>query len=239
MLGRHAWFVEDEAAHLQAFVPEGGVCIDVGAEFGLYTMLFSEAVGPGGTVVAVEANPSLAQPLSRLMTLAGAGNVEELGAAVMDSDVVEGVNLSVPYRRGLPVWGRSFVTQGSDGVGPNVEFATSREVTVPSTYLDRIVELSALDRVDVVKADIEGAELLMLHGAQRILDEFRPCWMIEIEDRHLRKYGATGGDVVEIFRRAGYTMRRLEKGTWIPCDEVTTENRNYVFIPQEKVGLPT
>lgn len=240
-LGEHAWFIEDEAGPLVDLAPAGGVCVDVGAEFGLYTVLFAHAVGPGGKVVSVEANPGLAQWLRRACNVLGARNVQVLGAAVDDRPSIGFAQLSIPYRGGIPVWGRAFVTDGASGQGPNEEFGVSRNVLVPALALDRIATLVQLEQVDIVKSDIEGAELAMLLGAQHVLTRMRPVWMLEIEDRHLGKYGATGTDVLELLESHGYERYRLVHGTWRKChgvSECDTGNRNHLFVPRERdLGL--
>ncbi|MDQ0987584.1 hypothetical protein [Streptomyces sp. V2I9] len=46
-------FVEDEVAGLRAFVPPGSVCVDAGAEYGLYTWVLAALAGPSGRVYSV------------------------------------------------------------------------------------------------------------------------------------------------------------------------------------------
>jgi predicted methyltransferase len=60
------------AAHLR----KGAAVADVGAGTGLYTMLFSEAVGPTGTVYAVEISPRFLEYLPQRAKKAGARNVK-------------------------------------------------------------------------------------------------------------------------------------------------------------------
>jgi FkbM family methyltransferase len=238
-LGRHVWFVEDEAGPLADLVPAEGVCVDVGAEFGLYTMLFAEAAGPGGRVVSVEANPGLTHWLRRACTVLGADNVQVLGAAVGDRQDSGFLTLSVPYRRGRPVWGRAFVTDGTSGPGPNAEFSESRDVLVPAVTLDRVVTLLNLEEVDIVKADIEGAELAMLLGAEQVMTQSRPTWMLEVEDRHLEKYLATAAEVFGLLEYHGYLGYRLVEGVWRRHSGLIEDdvgNRNHLFVPRESLS---
>ncbi|MFN3600598.1 MAG: FkbM family methyltransferase [Dietzia sp.] len=235
-LSPRLWFVEDEAPSLAALAPAGGNCIDVGAEFGLYTVLFAEAVGATGRVVAVEANPALAHRLRRLMAALGAVHVEVVPAAIVAEDSADRVRLSIPYRYGVPVWGRAYVLDGTGHPGPNDEFTSCREVSVSSVTLDRVTTLLSLDHVDLIKSDVEGAELAMLIGGTDVLERQRPIWMLELEDRHLDKYGASTSSVTERFDAAGYDMyrfvgHRLEKCTLVG------DGRNCVFAPRERALL--
>ncbi|MCZ4657391.1 FkbM family methyltransferase [Dietzia kunjamensis] len=231
-LSPRLWCLEDEAPQLAALAPVGGTCIDIGAEFGLYTVLFAEAVGADGRVVAVEANPALARRLRRLMAALGPGHVDVVAAAIVADDGADRVRLSIPYRGGVPVWGRAYVLDGASHPGPNSEFSKRREVTVPAVTLDRVTALLDLDHVDLVKSDVEGAELAMLIGGTDVLEHHRPIWMLELEDRHLDKYGASISAVTERFAAASYNMYRLIDHHWQRCDRLGG-GRNYVFAPEE------
>lgn len=235
-LSPRLWCLEDEAPRLAALAPDGGTCIDIGAEFGLYTVLFAEAVGATGRVVAVEANPALAHRLRRLASALGAAHVDVVSAAMVAEDSVDGVRLSIPYRCGVPVWGRAYVLDGAGHPGPNDEFLQRREVFVSSVTLDRVTTLLTLDHVDLVKSDVEGAELAMLVGGTDVLERHRPVWMLELEDRHLDKYGASTSAVTQRFDAAGYDMYQLVGRHWQRRDHVGG-GRNYVFAPREHALL--
>jgi hypothetical protein len=64
-----------------------------------------------------------------------------------------------------------------------------KQLVVPAITLDAFVERNNIERVDFIKADIEGAERNMLRGAKRILREFAPKLSIctyHLPDRPLR-----------------------------------------------------
>ena len=62
-----------------------------------------------------------------------------------------------------------------------------------------------LGRVDFIKCDVEGAELLVLRGAQSTLRRFRPKLFLEIDDRWVRSFGWTTADVLSFLRQIGYS----------------------------------
>ncbi|WP_433800876.1 FkbM family methyltransferase [Actinomycetospora sp. CA-084318] len=227
----HAWFLEDEVTGLAEFVGPGSVCVDVGAEFGLYTWTLAGLVGPTGHVHAVEPQPGLARLVDAERALLGAGHVTvhrgALGAAA-------GVGaLSVPRRHRLPVHGRAFLTTGADGLGSNAEFARHDEVPVTVSTLDELVADLQLDRLDLVKVDIEGAEASLLAGAGKTLESFRPVLMLELEDRHLARFGTSVAEVVDDLAALDYTPRTWA-GAWVtrrPDDG----RRNVLFLPTERV----
>jgi hypothetical protein len=102
---------------------------------------------------------------------------------------------------------------------------------VPTAVLtvDGLVSRYGIAKVGFIKADVEGAELAVLAGARETLRDHRPALLLEIEDRHLDKYGATALDVVAHLRDSGYQMYRWRSGSWAGADQVTADCRNYLF----------
>lgn len=226
-----AWtpWVESELRGLSQVVRSGDVAVDVGAALGIYTCVLSRLVGPTGVVVSVE-------PLARLYAGYDAWLRLRRGANVTRYDGALGAEphtakVSVPLRRDRPVTGRAFVTTGAAGLGSNQEFAGHREYEVSVTTLDQLVNRMNLDRVDFVKADVEGAELALLHGAEATIERSRPAVLLEVEDRHLRRYGYTSEDVVSWFRAQRYEIAIWSEGGWRPVPHVTDGRRNYLFRP--------
>ncbi|WP_018330352.1 FkbM family methyltransferase [Actinomycetospora chiangmaiensis] len=226
----HAWFLEDEVTGLAAFVGPGSVCVDVGAEFGLYTWTLAGLVGPRGHVHAVEPQPGPAAFVEATRRLLAAGRVTVHRAAL--GAVAGNGALSLPRRGPLPVHGRAFLTTGAVGLGSNAEFARHDEVPVAVTTLDDLVAGAGLERLDLVKVDIEGAEATLLAGSATTLERFRPVLMLELEDRHLARFGATVADVVDELTGLDY-LPRTWRGRWAPR-RVDDGCRNVLFLPVER-----
>ncbi|MCD2193138.1 FkbM family methyltransferase [Actinomycetospora endophytica] len=229
-LAPHAWFLEDEVAGLADVVSTGAVCLDVGAEYGLYTWTLAGLAGPTGHVHAVEPQPGPSAFVDTTRRLLGADTVTvhrtALGAAA------GGGVLSLPRRRLLPVHGRAFLTTGATGLGSNSEFSHHEDVPVAVTTLDDLVADLELERLDLVKADIEGAEAHLLRGAHATLATLRPTLMLELEDRHLARFGASVAEIVAELAADGYEARtwHRERG-WVPrC--LDDERRNVLFTPR-------
>lgn len=223
-------WVEDEVRGLRQFVSPGDVVVDAGAALGIYTSVLSRLVGPTGVVLSVEPLPGLYARYDGWLRLRSAANVRRYAVALADRP--HAATLSVPLRRGRPVTGRAFVTSGADGLGSNDEFAGQLERQVPVTTLDALVRRARLDRVDFVKADVEGAEAALLRGAGGIIQAFRPYVLLEVEDRHLQRYGHTSGDVVGWFADHAYEVSVWTEGVWRHVSGVQGNRRNYLFRPR-------
>lgn len=224
--GRSA--LEPEAAALARELSDGAVCFDIGANFGLYTLTFAAAVGPAGHVYSFEPLPGPRAVLDRTVRWLGVDNVTVSDQALGDRRGT--AEISLPIRHGLPVHGRAFITDEAEGLGPNVEFAAERRQPVVLSTLDTVVRAAGLDRVDLVKVDVEGYEPMVLDGAEWTLATYHPTLLLEIERRHLAKFGVEPASLVAALTDRGYRMAVLTGGRWQRVDAVVAGRRNYLFL---------
>lgn len=110
-------FVEEEVAGLRPLVRPGAVCLDIGAEYGLYTWTLSALVGPSGAVHSVEPLHGPAQWLRTTAAALGCGNVTVHRTALGERAQRRGT-MSLPRRRLLPVHGRAYLTEGRRDPAP-------------------------------------------------------------------------------------------------------------------------
>ncbi|BCX19561.1 MAG: hypothetical protein KatS3mg117_3243 [Geminicoccaceae bacterium] len=83
------------------------------------------------------------------------------------------------------------------GYGSSQMGGVREELLVPTATLDQLLE--AAFPPDLVKIDVEGAELLVLDGAERLLREVRPTLLVEVAAENAEA-------ATERFRRAGYRL---------------------------------
>jgi len=76
-----------------------------------------------------------------------------------------------------------------------------------------VVKTLDLDRLDFIKADIEGWELRLLHGAESTLDRFRPRLLLELSGAALARAGDRLVDAFAFLAARGYRAFRFEPGT--------------------------
>ena len=140
-------------------LPADGVFVDVGAHVGHWTL---RAAKRCKQVIAVEANPGTALRLAENLELNGLGNVTVHQVAAWD----ERARLYVHNHHG-----------GAEHDGTDQVNATPGAVPVEAHRLD--VLLADLDRVDVIKIDVEGADLHVIRGLTELLVQHRPRLFIE------------------------------------------------------------
>ncbi len=159
----------------------GKAVFDVGAHVGFHAMCFAELVGPGGKVYAFEPNSF---NRDRMRTILLRSPDLESRIAVYDLAVSDKCGTARFYFNPDVESGASSGSKLGD-VYPTVGEEVFRKneflpQTVRTTSLDELSLLGVKDIPALVKLDVEGAECLVLSGAQRILRAHRPVLLIEI-----------------------------------------------------------
>lgn len=202
-------------AVIEHFIRPGMVAWDVGANVGLFA--YPTAHLSRAKVVCVEPDPFLAQLLRRTAALPANRdlNVETLCAAIGDRDGIARLRIA----------GRGRSTSGIEGATVSTQHGETREVmTVPMLALDTL--LTDFPPPDFLKVDVEGAELLLLAGASRVLANAKPIILIEVN-------GQTWPEASAILKAAGY---ELFDGDVPPQDRTpaTPSTCNLLAIPARR-----
>jgi FkbM family methyltransferase len=180
------------AQHLHA----GGVFVDAGANIGAFTVFGARRVGPKGKVVAFEMMPDTAVQLRRHLELNRLGPLRVIEAALSDS---AGGEVVAQMPEGLA--GKASIML--DRPGGTAQLARR----VRTVTLDH--ELAGLDRIDVMKMDIEGAEALALAGGRAVLAR-TGCVIFESRDGNPESDSAA-----RIVAEAGFRLSRLDGNNMI------------------------
>jgi FkbM family methyltransferase len=162
--------------------PDDIVC-DIGANKGGFVYWLSRWVG-NGRVIAFEPQPDLARGLASVCRAVGLRNVQVEAKAVYSHSGEQDLFLPTGHGPGASLHQAGLTTQ---------DFET---LSVPLVTLDDYFEESA--HITLLKIDVEGAELGVLKGAERILRQHAPLLVFECENRHLAP-----GTVQDVFSYLG------------------------------------
>lgn len=189
---------------LARLVPGDAVVFDVGAHAGQYTKLFAR-IASSGRVYAFEPGSYARSILRVVVWLHRLDNVAVLPMALGAAPAV------APFT--LPVKGRGSLGFGLAHLGvPQGRWRRVMQEIVPIATLDATVDALALDRLDFIKADIEGWEFRLLRGAEKTLRRFRPRLLIELSAEHLARAGDRLAEVLAFLEGLGYVGFKLEPG---------------------------
>ncbi|RWR25534.1 FkbM family methyltransferase [Agrococcus lahaulensis] len=218
--------VEPEIRGLHHLVRRGDVCFDVGAAYGMYSIPLADLVGPDGAVHSFEPQPRPRALLSAARRATGAGHIR-LSDSGMGRTACH-LPLVLPVRFGLTISGHAHLADGLATTVPARPGAT-RRIHVPVTTIDDVCAARSIERVHFITADVEGFEPEVLHGAAAVLERDMPSLLLEIEDRHLARYGRTADEVAALLRERGYAMATWRDDGWQPAQRVVLGTRNYLF----------
>ena len=211
---------------LERLLSPGMVVIDAGANIGEISLFAARQVQPDGRVFSFEPVPDLAARLRRnaaLNSFAGIEVVEcGLGARAGQAEIFRP---EAPFRDGT-------LHAGLATLYAHAGRAESLG-RIQLTTLDAFVQSRGLARVDLVKVDVEGAELPLLRGATSVLQRFSPWLILEIQEETSRAAGYTQQEILTFLEGFGYRFARLGgRGRIEPLSAVTLgEFQNVVAIP--------
>ena len=177
------------------------MCLDVGANMGWYTTLLNKLSGPEGEVHAFEPVPRIYEALKKNVALLDdSSNVHINNCALGDAPGKVELHLFA----GLPNGHTSISTMG------RTDFTT---VESPIVTLDSYLEEKQIERVDFVKVDIEGAELMFFKGANKLFSqEIPPIWMIEMALGTTKGFGYLPNDLIEYMKKhADYVFYAVQE----------------------------
>ncbi|MEO6629855.1 MAG: FkbM family methyltransferase, partial [Aquihabitans sp.] len=182
---------------VEAVVEPGDRCVDGGAAFGWYTVLCSRLVGPDGAVIAFEPNPEAAV-LLRHTVRANDGDNIDLRFSALGAHVGRA---RVEMPASAPTMGHAAIRlmrEANTGEGlPLIEVDT--------------VDTAVQGPIGFMKLDVEGSELAILEGSQRVLRDDRPWLLVEMATATSQTFGYHPNDIVAMLVDHGYTLLAVDE----------------------------
>jgi FkbM family methyltransferase len=190
----------DSWAMIKQHLPVGGTFVDVGAHIGTYSLKAARVVGSRGHVIAVEPNPATVEQLRGNIQASGANAIAVQPVACSDSETELDLFAAMRANTGETSLSRENAQQSG---------SVSAVYRVRARPLDAIIRETGVSRIDAIKIDVEGAELLVLKGANQTLDRYSPILVVEVADWQLRSMGTSAAELKEFLRSRGYTPRHV------------------------------
>ncbi len=204
-----ASFIEVERAErifYLGYLREGMTVFDAGANVGDLTLLFSRFVGETGSVHAFEPCGAAFERLSAVSRAASLRNVRLNQLALAEE---EGTVLLHIYDDEYMSW-NTRALRPLENYGINVKPRATEEV--PSTTVDLYCERNGVTEIDLLKIDVEGAELQVLMGARRMMSEKRVRCMTFEFGQTTFDMGNTPDQLEAYLKDAGYELRNVVEG---------------------------
>ena len=199
---QHDWF-EDEIGFLRHLLLPGERAVDVGANYGLYTLSMAKAVGSTGAVWAFEPASSTSEFLEQSIVANNFPQIVLERSALSRECGTAQLTLNDNCELNSLVRG-----EGSDRAGETVRLVT----------LDDCLQRHGWKQIDLLKIDAEGEEASIIEGGRRFFAEQSPLILFELKtaaDVHV--------DLVGKFASLGFESYRLVPGLdmLVPFDAAT------------------
>lgn len=194
-------FERDAMDFLSHYLKPGMIVFDVGANIGVYSLLSAKYVGKRGAVHAFEPTPDTFARLRANVELNGFKPIHLNQLAVTEKS---GMSMLHLYEQNAM---NSLAAQDWAG-------KLFGQVTVKTISLDEYVNANNLPRVDLLKVDVEGAELLVLKGAYGLLSGANPPVVLcEFADKTTCNFGYQATSIRDFLEIIGYRFYRWDSRT--------------------------
>lgn len=152
---------------ITAVIRPGMTVVDVGAHVGYYSMIMAAGVGPEGRVQSFEPRRLNSDFLATHVRINDVSNIQLHRSCVGD-------------RRGT--------VRFSHGTGTGTGCVCAEgETSVEMIALDEAIDAGIVEAPDLIKIDVEGAEMLVLTGAKKLLAEKRPLLVLAVHTDELER----------------------------------------------------
>jgi FkbM family methyltransferase len=220
-------FEPNEFAFLARFLQPGMRVVDAGANEGFYSVFIARQVGPDGQVLAIEPSPRERARLEHNIAINGLKNVSVISAGLGAQTGRAVLHIADAEHNGQNTLG-GFVYQGVTNAG---------DLVIDLKPLDVVVENAAKRKVDLIKMDVEGAEMKVLLGAEQVLRESAPVILFELLDEALRAQASSANEVLEFLRNKEYRILKFDgNGILSPLQDVADASSNVVAVPEYRAA---
>ena len=193
----------------------GDVFLDVGAHIGWYSLSARQIVGSAGKVIAFEPNPSCVSELKQNIILNSLHSIKIEKIAIADKNK------------------KSDFWLGDDMAGSLIKASTQelthysvKKILVQIKTLDSYCKEHNIERIRLIKIDVEGAEEYVIKGSMMILKKYHPCLILEIYSNTSR-LRRTRLKMIRSLMRIGYKLFVFTSGG---IEQVTINNLSLHII---------
>jgi FkbM family methyltransferase len=196
-VGRSIWFRHcygrDVERVIRSILMKGDVFIDIGANVGYFSVIAARLVGDKGKVYSLEAIPKIYDLLTETIVINDMNNIYPFNNAVYSENT---------KLRFCNMKDSAFSHISKD------DNITESPIDVDSITLDSLIK--EFGTVNAMKIDVEGAEMDVLLGGNKLIDRCRPKIVMEVQDWSLQRFGYCSKDVLGLLRNTGYKVYDLK-----------------------------
>ncbi len=213
---------EDEDV-LFSLIEKDAVILDVGANIGWYSLLFCKRL-PQAKIYSFEPIVDTYKYLLTNITLNCASQVFPF-------------NIGLSEKTGSSTY---YYFPGGSVLASEknlIQCSKAQETVCKVDTLDSFVSTQKLDKIDLMKCDVEGAELSVVKGGINAIKKFLPIIFLELFERWTVQFNYHPNDLIHILNELGYKCFLADKDKLVECPrykETKEERLNFFFLHTKK-----
>jgi len=224
-------FNDETIAFHKKLVNNDSIILDIGSNRGFFTYHYSK-MAKKGFVYSFEPIPGTFELQKKLLNFFHINNYKVFNLAL--SDKVGNIEMILPRQGHFPE--DLCATIKTENVEKS--FANFETINTACETLNNIISKEKIERIDFIKMDVEGAEFLVLKGAEKALN-LRPIIFMEMIDRHFIKFGYYKEDIITFMKNMNFEpmFHDERRSSLIPfkCDDKGNNALDIYFVPVEKI----
>lgn len=218
----------DTAQFIQKILKPGMTFVDIGAHIGEYTLLSAEILGDSGHIYAFEPQPKIYSLLESNI------KVNHLKKISIESCALSNQEGNVQFTIFSEPSVSSIKTDLPNSSEQN--YRITNTIQVPTITLDSYFE-SLENQIDLIKLDVEGAELMVFQGANKYLELSEvtaPIWLFEFSPRNYKDFGYDAKDLFSLLESYGYMIYEYNNGQLHSISKDIKAERRCNFVASKK-----
>jgi len=213
-------YEKEHTNFLKTIINKDWVCLDIGANIGYYTLLLSK-LARNGKIYSFEPNSTNFQLLNLNVYINDFQNVITNQIALSNENNYQ--NFKITKDSAFASFKN---TERSEVID---------EVKVKTKKLDDYIQEKEIKKIDFIKIDVEGAEKLVLDGAQNILQALKPKIILtELCEDNLRPFNENGVSITNFLKNFNYSPFSLSNSKLKP--NIQNKHQDMYFVHQSYQG---
>lgn len=203
-------FERSTVISLRRLVKKGDVVFDIGANVGAHTLFLAQNVGDSGHVFAFEPSDYAFAKLTRNLALN-----PQLARRVTATQVMLTDSVDQPVRNEVYA---SWPLKSEEKLHPKHLGRRTSTSNASAETLTLYTSRQNIQRVDVIKIDVDGNELPVLKGGVDALERFRPKILMEVSPYVHDEENNSFEALIDLFKRCKYSFRHARTLEPVPLD---------------------
>lgn len=191
-------FEKDVLKYFRKVLKNGDIVLDIGANFGIYSLVASQRLKRSGKIYAFEPAHNAYSSLLDNIKLNGIDNIIPIKVGV--SSCSGNANFNVCDDD-------AYNSLGNNPMKPIIK---SEKIDLLS--VDDFIKNNKIAKVDIIKVDTEGAEYLVFKGAESTLRKYKPMLFFEYNPAVTKGFSNSTYELVELIRSHGYELYKIKQG---------------------------